>query len=102
MKRTPLKRTGSLKRTAFKPKKKYDGEWQAARKSVLTRSYGRCEARWDGCRMYAEHVHHIKRRSQGGGNEPSNLLACCFSCHESIHRNPAKASEKGHLFLNKG
>ena len=32
-------------------------------------------------------VHHIKFVEDGGGNEPSNLLALCHSHHEWIHKN---------------
>lgn len=34
---------------------------------------------------YHAHVHHIVYRSQGGGNEPSNLVTLCASCHTLIH-----------------
>lgn len=97
MKRTPLKRTGGLKRSPFKPKKKNDPEWQRARARVLKRCGGRCEARWEGCAGAAHHVHHMKRRSQGGTHDVSNLLACCFLCHNQIHSNIEKARKLGHL-----
>lgn len=98
MKRSgPLKRTSQLKRSPLKTKKKTDTEWVKARKEVISRSSGRCEARWDGCLGTVQHVHHKKLRSQGGGHEMSNLLACCFVCHNLIHANPAIASSKGHL-----
>lgn len=106
MKRSPLKRTSSLKRTAFKPKRnsKKESDWAKARRHAMDRSSGRCHASIPAaaCSGHAEHVHHIKRRSQGGNNELSNLLVCCFACHEWIHRNPEEATKKGFLFLNKG
>lgn len=74
-------------------KKNYD----EARKIVYQRSYGFCEANWEGCTKVANHAHHKKRRSQGGKDEPSNLLAVCAFCHDKIHRNPAESFEKGHL-----
>ena len=30
-------------------------------------------------------VHHKVFRSKGGGNEPSNLLLLCFTCHQKAH-----------------
>lgn len=84
------------KRTAAKnraKKKAYD----EARITVYKRSMGFCEARWDGCTGVANHAHHMKRRSQGGLDEPSNLLAVCAHCHDQIHRNPEIAFSKGHL-----
>ena len=34
---------------------------------------------------YVLDVHHIKRRSDGGSNQPSNLVAVCANCHRIIH-----------------
>lgn len=31
-------------------------------------------------------VHHIKPVSQGGGDEPENLITLCVECHKEIHR----------------
>lgn len=33
----------------------------------------------------ADLVHHKKPLSEGGGNEESNLMSLCYSCHEIIH-----------------
>jgi len=30
-------------------------------------------------------VHHIKQRSQGGTNDPDNLIALCINCHIDVH-----------------
>ena len=32
------------------------------------------------------HVHHIRRRSQGGPDAAENLLTLCWRCHDEIHR----------------
>ncbi|CAB4144458.1 HNHc domain containing protein [uncultured Caudovirales phage] len=102
MKRTPIVRKTELKRTPFKPKAKSNHKWTKMRKSAIDRSSGYCEARWEGCTFRAAHVHHIKRRSQGGGDEVENLLAVCSHCHHMIHTNVAEAVTKGHLFTIKG
>lgn len=101
MRRTPLKRGKPLKRTAFKRKNKRTAEWRNARGVVLKRCDDRCEARLRGCGGGAEHVHHVLRRSQGGGNEPENLLGVCFRCHEWIHAHPKEAARLGLLRLRK-
>lgn len=31
-------------------------------------------------------VHHIKPVSEGGGDEPSNLITLCKNCHQERHR----------------
>jgi 5-methylcytosine-specific restriction endonuclease McrA len=31
------------------------------------------------------HVHHKVFRSQGGADEPGNLLWLCYICHDDIH-----------------
>lgn len=105
VKRSPLNRNTPIKRTAFKKKRNHakDAAWAKARQKVMSKSNGLCYAKIDGvCGGRAEHVHHIKRRSQGGTNEPNNLLICCHACHEWIHRNPEEAATKGFLDLNKG
>jgi len=33
------------------------------------------------------HVHHIIFRSQGGTNEPDNLITLCESCHDKLHND---------------
>ena len=36
---------------------------------------------------YGLHVHHIKYRSEGGSNDPSNLITLCHHHHDTIHSN---------------
>ncbi|MCL2495368.1 MAG: HNH endonuclease [Oscillospiraceae bacterium] len=31
------------------------------------------------------HVHHVRSRALGGGNEPGNLIALCPVCHAIAH-----------------
>jgi 5-methylcytosine-specific restriction endonuclease McrA len=31
------------------------------------------------------HPHHLKYKSQGGGDELSNLITLCFICHRAHH-----------------
>ena len=98
MKRTPLARTARLiRRTPLarvgRKRKANAAEWWQARRWCLDRAQGRCEV----CGNKATEAHHILRRSQGGTNDPSNLLAVCHACHARIHAQPQWAFERGYL-----
>ena len=55
------------------------------RRFVWRRDHGRCQV--PGCRSGRNlDVHHLKRRADGGGHEPSNLCVLCSSCHIALHR----------------
>lgn len=56
--------------------------WRLVRQRVLARDGRRCRLCGNGGRL---DVHHIRLRSAGGTNEPSNLIAACRPCHESVH-----------------
>lgn len=43
------------------------------------------------------HRHHRKLRSQGGTDEPVNLLDVTLNLHDWIHRNPAISYARGWL-----
>lgn len=97
----PLRSKTALKRSPLRKKRRADPEWQKARKAVLKRSEGRCEARIRGCQGVAHHVHHILRRSQGGKHEEENLLSVCHRCHENIHANPKESAKNKFLKIKK-
>lgn len=93
MKRTPLRRVSDKKRKA-------DAELAAARKTVIARAFGRCEANTPVCpsrEHRGDHVHHVRRRSAGGQHDPANLLLVCEEAHSYIHAHPAESYEKGWL-----
>lgn len=76
----------------------YNDELDAMRPLVAARSRGRCEGRVPGvCTGRAEHVHHVKLRGQGGGNELGNLRHLCNACHRWVHANIKKARARGLL-----
>lgn len=67
---------------------------------VYARSVGYCEK----CgKQLGESwaLHHRKLKSRGGKDEITNLLALHHECHnlatDSVHNNPAEATEKGHM-----
>lgn len=43
------------------------------------------------------HRHHRKRRSQGGTDDPWNIMLVSPQRHDEIHRNPEDAYKKGWL-----
>jgi hypothetical protein len=52
---------------------------------VIERDRGYCQV--PGCSRGAEHVHHVVYRSQGGSDEPGNLVSICVAHHlHGIHR----------------
>lgn len=54
----------------------------AQRKAIYRREGWRC-ALCDSTKYLQ--IHHIIRRSQGGGNHPHNLIALCSDCHALAH-----------------
>jgi HNH endonuclease len=61
------------------------------RRRILERDGWRCQV--PGCTRPASHVHHVKLRSQGGGNEPENLISVCVVHHlRGIHRGLLRVS----------
>lgn len=107
MKRSPLKRTttlkrgtSTLKRTPFRPKSKRPrGVPTSVRNDVFARDRGcvavllvrdvRCSGPLD--------PHHVLRRSQGGTDTADNLLTLCRAHHRWVHEHPALSIEIGLL-----
>jgi len=51
---------------------------------VWHRDHGRC--RVPGCRSSRGlEIHHVIHREHGGSHDASNLVLCCFRCHQSHH-----------------
>lgn len=68
-----------------------------ARRFAAGRANGKCEVRAPGCFVRGTQAHHILMRSQGGEDDPANLLWCCSNCHGYVHANPAVSYEHGWL-----
>ena len=66
---------------------------------VLERAGFYCEACGQSGDNFA--LHHRRLRSQGGKDEPCNLIAVHHACHNlgthSIHLKPAKAKQLGQI-----
>lgn len=56
----------------------------AIREEVYERAFELCEARLPCCTNAGTDLHHKKARSQGGSNDPKNLILLCRSCHVAI------------------
>jgi 5-methylcytosine-specific restriction endonuclease McrA len=65
----------------------------AIRREVCWRDRGRCVV--PGCRnaTYLD-VHHLDPRSEGGGNEPDNLVVLCGAHHGALHRGRLRIDGK--------
>lgn len=55
--------------------------WKAARREVLVRDGYQCQTCGALVTGRNAHVDHIVAKSQGGGDEVSNLQVLCVSCH---------------------
>ncbi len=75
-----------------------DAELAVSIPLLKERSRGRCEVNWSPlCTGVGTQAHHVQRRSQGGTNEPDNLLWSCFIDHARIHDQPEQARARGFL-----
>ena len=64
--------------------KRYGRSWKRIRDRYI-KAHPLCEECDKNRRIVAaEEVHHIQPLSKGGGNETSNLMALCKSCHSKI------------------
>jgi 5-methylcytosine-specific restriction endonuclease McrA len=39
------------------------------------------------CGRFSDDLHHVEKRSQGGSDNPQNLVSLCRICHENVHEN---------------
>lgn len=93
-----MKRSGPLKRrTPLRNRSKPDNDWAITRQHVIDRDRV-CQAvdHPHVCGM-GWHVHHVKRRSQGGTNDLWNLVLLCGIAHAYVHDHPAWARSIGLL-----
>ena len=64
--------------------KRYGRAWKRIRDRYIKLQPLCEECKRNGILTTAEEVHHIKPLSKGGGNERSNLMSLCKSCHSRI------------------
>jgi 5-methylcytosine-specific restriction endonuclease McrA len=67
------------------PRLRLDSEsYRKLYRQVLERDGWRCQICGS---MQQLQVHHLKFRSQSGGDEEQNLITLCAECHLRIHSN---------------
>ncbi len=60
-------------------------------RQVLERDGWRCQMCGS---MQNLQVHHLKLRSQAGGDEEHNLITLCAQCHEQAHRKAKQGRQR--------
>ena len=82
----------------------YPENWAEISDSVRDRDGNKCVI--CGREGYLLHVHHVKPRSEGGSDYPSNLVSVCATCHAKAHGGHLGeskvdvSSRSGYLCLN--
>jgi len=106
VKRSPLQRktalkaaTSEMRRTRSRRRYPTEAErdaWQELRALVYARAGGRCERCGEPIHVTRFEAHHRRLRSQGGLDEPTNVVALDAVCHHvEVHGQPARAVEEG-------
>lgn len=65
---------------------------------VLSRDNHKCFFNKSNCSSKLQ-VHHIKFKSEGGTNNPNNLITLCEKCHEQLHEGKLTLNIKQHKEL---
>ena len=80
-----VSRTGFMKKIRCKsPRLRLDStSYRELHRQVLERDGWRCQV--CGSMQHLQ-VHHLKFRSQSGGDVEQNLITLCAECHEHVHR----------------
>lgn len=53
-----------------------------------------CRCRSCGATWPLSPPHHIKYRSEGGSDDPSNLITVCRTCDDKIHNGTGKGKDR--------
>jgi len=61
----------------------YPPDWTQIAENIRERDNHTCKG--CGAREVELHVHHITHKSEGGGEDPANLVTLCRACHEDEH-----------------
>jgi hypothetical protein len=80
-------------RAGLKRRRATQGTPPAIRREVFWRDRGRCVV--PGCRnaTYVD-LHHLELRSEGGDNDPDNLVVLCGAHHGAVHRGRLRIDGK--------
>jgi 5-methylcytosine-specific restriction endonuclease McrA len=69
--------------------------WRLIRQGVIARDGGRCRLCGKDLTVvpsWMTEVHHVRPKSAGGNDSPSNLLTLCTMCHRRITTDAVLAS----------
>lgn len=69
--------------------------WQQLRVLVHARDRERCARCAAPLKLWQMQCHHRTLRSQGGVDEPGNLVCLCGRCHDHVHAHPVSARLAG-------
>jgi len=76
---------------AKNPRLRLDADaYRELHRRILERDGWRCQV--CGSMQHLQ-VHHLKPRSQSGGDEEQNLITLCAECPERMRRNPKSFDE---------
>lgn len=107
LRRTSLRRSGGPRRhqglrQRSRKQARRDRVFQAAKLLVLERDGYECRMCHGLYSRYAFDVHHLLMRSQGGTDEPENLVTLCRECHTQVHEFPELSYKLGWLVRSGG
>jgi hypothetical protein len=75
-------------------------EYQNVKSYLIAREKGKCQFCSKELKGQPSQIHHIKPRSKGGNNRPSNLAILHKKCHDLMHRkkleDTLKVNSKGY------
>lgn len=73
-------------------------EYSNVKAYVLARDRYSCQCGKNGCSSVL-HVHHIRFKSNGGGDSPNNLITLCSKHHKMLHDGKLSLEVKSHKSL---
>lgn len=72
-------------------------EWRKLSRQIIRRDHATCQAVC-GCTLTLT-VHHIIPRSEGGSDDPANLITLCAACHNEIEETDIRTSARVRIFV---
>lgn len=92
-----MKRGKPLKRTPFRSRRRRPPMDPALWALVYARDGGRSQLSGEPVAEHEAQVHHRKLRSQGGTDDPANLILLSPADHRAVHAHPAQSVESGFI-----
>ena len=68
----------------------------AKRRIAMCAGITRCHIKWEGvCTGNFDGWHHLRKLSQGGTDDATNLVPACNPCNDEIENQPTEAERRG-------